>query len=77
MITELLAIICFIGVFVIGFAWYILGRTICLLILNDFIWKDFVNDWKNFEGEETIETILYFLFPFTILYLWVSRIIKF
>ena len=74
MTAELLAIIFLIAVFVIGFAWYLLGRAICLLILNDFVWKDFLRDWKDFEGEETIETILYFFFPFTILYLGLSRI---
>ena len=70
----LLGLLYFIGFFVAGFIWYLLGRTICLLILNEFIWKDFVRDWKDFEGEDVVETLLYMFFPFTILYFGLTRI---
>lgn len=70
----LLGLLLFVGFFIVGFAWYFLGRTLCLLVLNEFIWKDFVRDWKDFEGEDLVETLLYIFFPFTILYLGLSRI---
>ena len=70
----LLGLLLFVGFFIVGFAWYLLGRTICLLILNDFVWKHFVADWKDFEGEDVVETLLYIFFPFTILYFGLTRI---
>ena len=71
---ELLGLLLFVGFFVAGFIWYLLGRTICLLLLDDFVWKNFVKDWKDFEYEDVVETLLYIFFPFTILYLGLSRI---
>ena len=70
----LLGLLLFVGFFIVGFVWYLIGRTICLLILNEFIWKDFVRDWKDFEGEDVVETLLYIFFPFTILYFGLTRI---
>lgn len=70
----LLAILIFIVIFVAGFIWYLIGRAICLLLLNDFVWKHFVADWKDFEGEDVVETLLYIFFPFTILYFGLTRI---
>ena len=72
--TGLLAILIFVGFFVAGFMWYLLGRTIVLLILDDFVWKHFVEDWKNFEGDSTAETLLFMFFPISILYIWLSKI---
>ena len=70
----LLGLLLFVGFFIVGFVWYLIGRTICLLILNEFIWKDFVRDWKDFEGEDVVETLLYIFFPFIILYFGLTRI---
>ena len=70
----LLGLLLFVGFFIVGFAWYLIGRAICLLILNEFVWKDFVRDWKDFEGEDVVETLLYIFFPFTILYFGLTRI---
>lgn len=70
----LLGLLYFIGFFIVGFAWYLFGRTLCLLVLNEFIWKDFVRDLKDFEGENAVETLLYIFFPFTILYFGLTRI---
>jgi hypothetical protein len=72
--TGLLAILIFVGFFVAGFMWYLLGRTICLLILDDFVWKHFVADWKNFEGDTIAETLMFMFFPISILYIWLSKI---
>lgn len=69
----LLGLLLFVGFFIVGFVWYLIGRAICLLILNEFIWKDFVRDWKD-EGDTPIETLLYIFFPFTILYFGLSHI---
>lgn len=70
----ILGLLLFVSFFIIGFAWYLFGRAVCLLILNEFIWKDFVRDWKDFESEDVAETLLYIFFPFTILYFGISRI---
>lgn len=70
----LLGLLYFINFFIVGFVWYLFGRAICLLVLNDFIWKHFINDWKDFEGEDVVETLMYIFFPFTILYLGLSHI---
>lgn len=69
MVQELLGLLCFIGMFVLGFGWYFLGRAICLLILNDFIWTDFVKEYKDFDGESFIQTLLYYFFPITLIFL--------
>lgn len=70
----LLGLLLFVGFFVAGFVWYLIGRTICLLILDDFIWKHFIEDWKDFDDEDVVETLLYMFFPFTILYFGLTRI---
>ena len=72
--TELLAILIFVGIFVAGFIWYLIGRAICLLLLDDFVWKHFVEDWKDFEGESFIETLMFIFFPATVLYIWLNKI---
>ncbi len=72
--AEILAILIFVGIFVAGFIWYLIGRTICLLLLNDFVWKHFVEDWKDFEGEPAVETLMFMLFPLTVLYIWLNKI---
>ena len=60
--------------FVIGFGWYFLGRAICLLILNDFIWSDFVKEYKDFEGESFIQMLLYYFFPITLIFLFILKL---
>ena len=72
--TGLLAILIFVGFFVAGFMWYLLGRTICLLILDDFVWKHFVADWKDFEGDSATETVMFMFFPITLIYIWFYKI---
>lgn len=72
--TGLLAILIFVGFFVAGFMWYLLGRTIVLLILDDFVWRHFVADWKNFEGDTIGETLMFMFFPITLLYIWLYKI---
>jgi hypothetical protein len=72
--VGLLGLLLFVGFFVVGFMWYLLGRTICLLILNDFVWGDFVADWKDFGSESIGETLVYMFFPFTILYFGLTSI---
>ena len=72
--AEILAILIFVGIFVAGFIWYLIGRAICLLLLNDFVWKHFVEDWKDFEGEPAAETLLFMFFPISIIYIWLSKI---
>jgi hypothetical protein len=72
--VGLLGLLLFVGFFVVGFMWYLLGRTICLLILNDFVWEDFVADWKDFGSESIGETLVYMFFPFTILYFSLTSI---
>jgi hypothetical protein len=72
--VGLLGLLLFVGFFVVGFMWYLLGRTICLLILNDFVWRDFVADWKDFGSESIGETLVYMFFPFTILYFGLTSI---
>ena len=64
--TGLLAILIFVGFFVAGFILYLLGRTIVLLLLDDFVWKHFVADWKNFEGDTIGETLLFMFFPISL-----------
>jgi hypothetical protein len=72
--TALLAILIFVGFFVAGFMWYLLGRTIVLLILDDFVWRHFVADWRNFEGDSFTETLMFMFFPITLLYIWLYKI---
>lgn len=72
--TALLAILIFVGFFVAGFIWYLLGRTIVLLLLDDFVWKHFIADWRNFEGDSTAETLMFMFFPITLLYIWLYKI---
>ena len=72
--TGLLAILIFVGFFVAGFMWYLLGRTIVLLILDDFVWKHFVADWKDFEGDTIGETLMFMFFPITLIYIWLYKI---
>ena len=72
--TGLLAILIFVGFFVAGFMWYLLGRTIVLLILDDFVWKHFVADWKTFEGDTIGETLMFMFFPITLIYIWLYKI---
>ena len=72
--TGLLAILIFVGIFVAGFVWYLIGRTIVLLLLDDFVWKHFIEDWKDFEGESFIETLMFMFFPATVLYIWLNKI---
>lgn len=72
--VGLLGLLLFVGFFVAGFIWYIMGRAICLLILNEFIWKYFIEDWKDFEGESIGETLMFMFFPFTILYFGLTHI---
>jgi hypothetical protein len=72
--TGLLAILIFVGFFVAGFVWYLLGRTIVLLILDDFVWRHFVSDWRNFEGDSFAETLMFMFFPITLLYIWLYKI---
>jgi hypothetical protein len=72
--TGLLAILIFVGFFVAGFMWYLLGRTIVLLILDDFVWKHFVADWKKFKGDSVTETLMFIFFPITLLYIWLYKI---
>lgn len=74
MITDLLIVLGVIVFFLLAFVWYLMGRAICLLIINDFMWKYFIEDWRDFEGEEVVETLLYMFFPFTILFIGLSRI---
>lgn len=74
MLADFLVILIFIGILVGGFMWYLLGRAICLLLLNDFEWKHFVEDWKDFEGEPAVETLLFMIFPLTVLYIWLNKI---
>lgn len=74
MITDLLIVLGVIGFFLLAFVWYLMGRAICLLIINEFMWKYFIEDWKDFEGETPIETIMFLFFPFTILFIGLSRI---
>lgn len=71
---DLLIVLGVIGFFLLAIAWYLLGRAICLLILNEFMWKHFVADWKDFEGDSSIETIMFVFFPFTILFIGVYRL---
>ena len=72
--TALLAILIFVGFFVAGFIWYLLGRAICLLLLNDFVWKHFIEEWKDFEDEPAVETLMFMLFPLTVIYIWLHKI---
>jgi hypothetical protein len=72
--TALLAILIFVGFFVAGFIWYLLGRAICLLLLNDFVWKHFIEDWKDFQDEPAVETLMFMLFPLTVIYIWLHKI---
>lgn len=72
--ADLLAILIFIGILVGGWVWYLLGRAICLLLLNDFVWKHFVEDWKDFEDEPAVETLMFMLFPLTVIYIWLYKI---
>lgn len=72
--VGLLGLLLFVGFFITGFMWYLIGRTICLLILDDFVWKHFVADWKNFEGDTIGETLMFMFFPITILYFGLTRI---
>ena len=72
--ADLLAILILIGIFVGGWVWYLLGRAICLLLLNDFVWKHFLEDWKDFDDEPAVETLMFMLFPFTVLYIWLNKI---
>ena len=74
MTADFLAILIFVGFFVAGFMWYLLGRTIVLLILDDFVWKHFVEDWKNFEGDTIGETLMFMFFPITLIYIWLYKI---
>lgn len=74
MVTDLLIIFGIIGFFLLAIGWYLIGRAICLLILNEFMWKYFIEDWKDFEGETPIETIMFLFFPFTIVFIGLSRI---
>jgi hypothetical protein len=74
MITDLLIVLGVIVFFLLAIAWYLIGRAICLLILNEFMWKYFIEDWNDFEGETPIETIMFLFFPFTILFIGLSRI---
>lgn len=70
----LLGLLYFIGFFVVGFVWYLFGRTLCLLVLNEFIWKDFVRDLKDFEGEDAVETLMFIFFPITIFFVGLYKI---
>lgn len=70
----LLGLLLFVGFFIVGFVWYLIGRAICLLILNEFMWKHFVVDWKDFEGDTSIETIMFVFFPFTIFFIGLYRL---
>ena len=74
MIADFLVILIFIGILVGGFMWYLLGRAICLLLLNDFVWKHFIEDWKDFEDEPAVETLMFMLFPLTVIYIWLHKI---
>lgn len=75
MLQELFGLLCFIGMIVLGFGWYFLGRAICLLILNDFIWRDFVKEYKDFDGESFIQTLLYYFFPLTVIFLSILKLL--
>ena len=74
MVIDLLIVLGIIVFILLAIAWYLIGRAICLLILNEFMWKYFIEDWKDFEGDSSIETIMFMFFPFTILYFGLSRI---
>ena len=74
MAQEILGILLFVSIFFAGISWYFLGRAIILLIVNDFIWKDFVNDFKKFEDDTFFEVLIFYFFPITLLYLFLTRI---
>lgn len=70
----LLGLLYFIGFFVVGFVWYLFGRAISLLVLNDFEWKYFVEDWKDFKGDTSLETMMFMFFPITIFFVGLYKI---
>jgi hypothetical protein len=70
----LLGLLYFIGFFVVGFVWYLFGRAICLLVLNDFELKFFIEDWKDFKGDTSLETTMFIFFPVTIFFVGLLKI---
>lgn len=47
-------------------AWMALGRAIVLLAMNEFVWSEFVESWKNHD-DEVIDILLYFIFPLSLI----------
>ena len=60
-------------IFIAGLLWYPFGRAIVLLVVNDFIWKDFVKDFMTFDDGTFFEVLIFYFFPITLLYLFLTR----
>ena len=75
-LQELWGVLCCIGLFAAILTWFSLGRVIILLVVNDFKWDAFVKDYKSNIDDSFIETLCYYLFPITLLYLLLARLFK-
>lgn len=58
MLVDIFCLFLLLFYFFLCYLWYKLGRFLILLIVNDFNWKEFKEEWKW--EDEGFEGIIYF-----------------
>ena len=56
----------------IGMAWYYLGRFVILMVICNFKWSDFVDEWEY--EDTTLEQFSYMFFPISLIGMFIIHL---